>query len=98
MFIVQRSFTRPDPSIPFYTNTKEFNAHVKVTYKDTGKLQTSSKTISEDKLTQVISMLWSSEADWREWLDDPVCQEHFNRRNAYYEKLGVTNDRITAEI
>lgn len=98
MFIVQRSFTRPDTSILFYKNTPEFNAHAKATYKDTGKLHTSSKTLSEDKLTQVISMLWESEEAWQEWLDDPVCQAHFNRRNAYYEQYGVTNDRTVAQL
>lgn len=98
MFLVQRVFTRQNAGVPFYKPTDAFMAHYKTTYMDSGKILSSTVTISEDKLKQVITTMWKDEPTWNEYLADSVCQAHFNARNAYHDGNGIANDRSTSIV
>jgi hypothetical protein len=98
MFLVQRVFTRPSVDIAFYQLTTAFRDHYKTTYKDAGKVLSNTVTLSEDRLKQVISTMWSDEATWNAYREDPVCVEHFTARNAYNATNNITDDRVTSAL
>jgi len=98
MFLVQRVFTRPSADIAFYQPTTEFRTHFKTAYKDSGKILSNTVTLSEDRLKQVISTMWTDEATWNAYREDPVCVEHFTARNAYNEANSITDDRVTSAL
>lgn len=98
MFLVQRVFTRQDAGVPFYKPADAFMAHYKTAYMDSGKILSSTVTLSEDKLKQVITTMWKDEATWNEYLADQICKDHFAARNAYNDSNGIAGDRTTSEV
>lgn len=98
MFLVQRVFTRQDTGVPFYRPTDEFMAHYRTAYMDSGKILSSTTTLSEDRTRQVITTMWINESTWNEYLADAVCQAHFNARNAYHDEHSIANDRSTSVV
>jgi len=98
MFLVQRVFTRQNTSVPFYRPADAFMTHYNAAYMDSGKILSSTVTVSEDKTKQVITTMWKDEPTWNEYLADPVCQAHFNARNAYNDGNGIANDRSTSIV
>jgi ABC-type tungstate transport system permease subunit len=98
MFLVQRVFTRPSADIAFYQLTIEFRDHFKAAYKDSGKTLSNTVTFSEDRLKQVISTMWTDEATWNAYREDPVCVEHFTARNAYNVANSIADERVTSAL
>lgn len=98
MFLVQRVFTRPSADIAFYQLTTEFRDHFKTTYKDSGKILSNTVTLSEDRLKQVISTMWTDEATWNAYREDAICMEHFAARNAYNDQFSITGERATSAL
>lgn len=98
MFLVQRVFTRPNADIAFYQPTAEFRNHYKSAYKDTGKILSTTVTISQDQLKQVISTMWTDEETWNAYREDPICMEHFAARNAYNESISIVGDRSVSSL
>lgn len=98
MFLVQRVFTRPSIDIAFYQVTTSFRDHFKSNYKDTGKVLSNTVTLSEDRLKQVISTMWTDEATWNAYREDAVCVEHFTARDAYNNQFSITDDRVTSAL
>jgi hypothetical protein len=75
--------TRPDTSAPFWSYSQAVKDHVKAAYEDTGKYLTGMQTVSEDKLTKVRTVIWSSAEAQDEFLMDPMIRESFLTRKAY---------------
>ncbi len=98
MFLVQRVFTRQNIGVPFYKPTDAFNAHYKTAYMDSGKILSSTITVSEDRLKQVITTMWKDEPTWNAYREDAVCVEHFNARNAYNDSNNIANERSTSIV
>ena len=98
MFLVQRVFTRPSADVAFYQPTTEFRTHYKAAYKETGKILSTTVTISQDQLKQVISTMWTDEATWNAYREDPICMDHFAARNAYNESISIVGDRSVSSL
>lgn len=98
MFLVQRVFTRPSADIAFYQLTTEFRDHFKTAYKDSGKILSSTVTLSEDRLKQVISTMWTDEATWNAYREDAICVAHFEARNAYNVTNSIADERVTSAL
>lgn len=77
MFILTKIQVRPDTSIPFFhevgEKSQDFKDYVTATYKDTGKLISSERTLSEDGTSCTTVVTWVSHDAFLEFITDSRC-------------------------
>jgi hypothetical protein len=94
-YLIQRTQTRPNTNVKFFQGMYPEDI---VTSKQTiakflgeGKLLSESSSFSADKLTYSYSALWSSLADYEEFLSDPTLKAIWEKRNNYNNANGITS-------
>lgn len=97
MFLVQRIFTRPAANVPFYATSDAYKAAFQG-YKDSGKVQSFTATVSQDKLKLVVNTMWKDEASWNEYTADPVVVAMIAERNAYNTSKSITDEKVTTQL
>ncbi len=90
MITITRIQTRPNIDTLFFFETnlvsKEYAEHLKIKYKDTGKLIGGNRVMSDDKLTLTTDTVWESQEAFAEFYSDPVCIDQFLKISADYEQ------------
>lgn len=99
MITITRIQTRPDLDTPFFFETKlvsrEYGQYLKTKYKDTGKLISFNRVISEDNLTVTSDTVWESQEAFAEFYSDPLCIEQFLKISADYEQThGIKTETL----
>ena len=103
MFKIIRKQTRPNTSVEFWQGandpsmTDEFRNYFYEKYVLTGKFISSSPVFSENKLELTNTLIWSSQADFQECKNDPVCQEGLYAKASLKESAGVISVDVSAE-
>lgn len=103
MIIVTRSFTRTDLSAPWHLEQpfkdsiypQEFLDYANTTYQS--KKLHHLYTVSEDKLTLTLQSFWESQEAYQEYLNDPMCIETIEKRDAHNATYNITNEVVTIE-
>ena len=98
MFIVQRTFTRPNVNVEFYANNADFTKHWNENYKGT-KVASTTVTLSDDKLTKTYVWVYANEAAFNAAGADPVITANWAARDEYNTANGISDSgRKTAAI
>lgn len=96
MITVIKTQTRPTADIPFFFETpmakSEYSDYLKINYKDTGKLVSSAREMSEDKLTITMTSVWKDQEAFAEFFGDPYCVDTFLKISSEYDQThGITS-------
>jgi len=87
---IKRIQRRPNINIPFFFETnlvnQEYTHYVTKNYKETGKIISLNKLMSEDKLSVTTEVVWKSNEAFSEYVSDPICIEKFLKISADYEQ------------
>lgn len=98
MYIVTKTQRRSDVNVPFYfelyPTSDEFTAHIKK-YHPTSLVKFT-REISEDKLTLVIYMVWSSRKALLKYITDPFIYKTLSEPAAEYDFNNKISSVITA--
>lgn len=97
MFKIVKKQTRPNTNIPFFfemnPNGKIVGEHMKEKYHDTGKLVSSNRQFSEDRLTVVMTIWYRSYDDFKDFISDSFCEKYIFVPNTLYDiDNGITSD------
>lgn len=96
MIKVTRTYTRPNTNVAFHT--KVINAsHLVENYDKTKKRLYIKNELSEDRLSLLHIALWDSHESYEEHRRDPKCIEYFNARDAYNQRVGITQTETLVE-
>ena len=101
MFQTIRKQIRPNTSVEFYSPekspniTKSILKHQFQNYILTGKQIDVVKEISEDGLTQTITILWESKQAQQEFVNDPVMQTMINDSESYRLANNITLEIVS---
>lgn len=105
MIKITRTYHRPEYGLPWHLDqpyvqeiyTKEFTDHVARTYSNS--MISRSNTLSEDKDTLTFESTWVSMEAYQQFLNDPICQAAFARRNDHTTLFGiVSKDPVIVEV
>jgi len=88
-----RTATRPSLQVSFYSQSPEVTEHIKVTYKDTLKLNVVIE-MSPDNLVETRTYQWSSMDDWLIFMADPVIQNYLMERDSYNASFGIVSAKV----
>lgn len=88
-----RTATRPSTQVSFYNQSPEITEHIKVTYKDSGKLNVVIN-MSPDNLVETRTYQWSSMDDWLIFMADPVIQNYLMERDSYNSSFGIVSSKV----
>lgn len=89
MFKIKKTQIRSNASIPFFHETftvsEEYRQHLQATYKN--KLLSSNKHLSEDTLSLIHILEWSSRDDFLEYISDEYCVVNMIEPNQRYNEI-----------
>lgn len=94
--------TRPTISVPFKADFpdlpgSQYSQYIKDTYIKTGKMLSSSESISEDLLTLTVNVVWKNDEERVAYRNDPIVEKCFNFMIDYRKKNGMTMDWFIKE-
>lgn len=89
--------TRPSVSVPFFNWPKETVQYVKDKYDTTNKRLSIEMSMSEDKLTQTVVVLWVKGA-FEEWSEDPGIKDVRIAQRAYNQENGIKGTSTHEDI
>lgn len=97
MFKIIKKQTRPSTDIPFFfeanPNAAIVGKHMKEKYHDTGKLLSSTREFSEDRLKVVMTIYYRSYDDFKDFISDNFCEKYIFVPNTLYDiEHGITSD------
>ena len=101
MYKTIRQQIRPNTDVEFYSPenssniTQDMKRYLFFTYVSTGKQLDVEKTISEDGLTQTITILWDSEESNNEYMIDPITEIIKADSDAYRKEKGIRLEIIS---
>jgi hypothetical protein len=105
MYQTVRKQIRPNTSVEFYSPdqspniTRDILRYQFNTYIQTGKQLDVVKNISEDGLTQTITILWDSQASQEAYINDPTIKTIFEDGETYRTANGIDMQVIsTGEV
>jgi len=105
MYQTVRKQIRPNTSVEFYSPdqspniTRDILRYQFKTYIQTGKQLDVVKNISEDGLTQTITILWDSQASQEAYINDPTIRTIFEDGETYRVANGINMQVIsTGEV
>ena len=102
MFQTVRQQIRPNTSVEFYSPdqspniTREILRYQFINYIKNGKQIDVTKSISEDGLTQTITVLWDSQASQEEYTNDLTIKAIFEDGEAYRVANGIELIRVSS--
>jgi len=96
MITITRTYNRSTLYTPWHVApshepeiyTTEFKDHVAATYSSSIISQTN--TISLDELTLTFTGIWTTLEAYQAYVNDPICQAAWERRNQHNEIYGIT--------
>ncbi len=94
--------TRPTISVPFKADFPDlpgsrYSQYVQETYVKTGKMLSSSESISEDLLTLTVNVVWKDDAERVAYRNDPIVAKCFEFMIDYRKKNGMTMEWFIKE-
>jgi hypothetical protein len=100
--VTKAVITRPGIQYPFKADWPEmpeggYKQYIKQTYVDTGKILSTSDSISEDSLTLTSTNVWVNEAERTAFMNDPVVKRHFEFLTNYRKSAGISHTWINKE-
>lgn len=90
------TYTVPDPSIRLMLPPDEVCEYIVENWSHIRLL--SEREISDDGLTFISRMVWSSQADHEAFKEDEFLQSFWDQRKAYNTANGITSVLVTREI
>lgn len=101
MITVKRTYTRADRSVPWHIDqpyetsiyTQEFKDHVQATYAN--KMIHAMNSVGGDGLVLNFVSFWETLEDYQVYLNDPICQGAFARRdehNTFYNIISSPSE------
>jgi hypothetical protein len=99
MFLVTRTFTRPNTSIAWHNNSGRTDfQQAWLGYVSSAKITNHTSSVSHDGLTLTIETTWADEAAWQDYLANPATVGMVTARNAYNSAHGITDTRTTKTV
>lgn len=97
---VTNTFTRPNDSVNFHiTNiTDSYIQYVLQNYKNTNKIINVSSDLSGDNLILTAVWLWSNQAEFDAFQQDPVAVQQRAERDAWNTANGITMTQTAVEV
>lgn len=91
---------RPNTNVEFWSFDAAARAHLKTTFKDTGKILSRTSTTSENGLVKTVVRTFVDRAAFDEFKNDPVRIAAVASRDAYNTANGITSSSsiITVEL
>jgi hypothetical protein len=94
--------TRPSLSADFRSDfpdmpNGQYRRYVKETYQDTGKMLSTSESLTEDLLTLTFNTIWKNDAERVAYINDPIVKKYFEFIVAYRKNNNMIMDWINRE-
>jgi hypothetical protein len=92
MYKVTISSIRPDTRIEFFRYDDDMYDYIDETYLQTNKLVGKKVSITKDRTTEVIELMFENKQTWIEYMKDPIIvyQEPIKVRYNGYNKIAVS--------
>lgn len=87
--ITKITLTRPSEAVAFSAQNARWTRYLQTTYIETGKILSREVTISEDKLTRYITIVWPDDETRQSYLNDPVTIFALKEEKGYRQATGV---------
>jgi len=94
--------TRPTISVPFKADFPDlpgprYSQYIQETYVRTGKMLSTSESISEDLLTLTVNVVWKDDTERVAYRNDPIVAKCFEFMIDYRKSNGMTMDWFIKE-
>jgi hypothetical protein len=94
--------TRPTISVPFKADFPDlpgrtYSQYIQETYVRTGKMLSTSESISEDLLTLTVNVVWKDDTERVAYRNDPIVEKCFEFMIDYRKNNGMTMDWFIKE-
>jgi hypothetical protein len=89
-YVVTSVRVRPNTGVAWYSTSDGFKSYVTTNFTDRGTRTSTSKSVSDDGLTQTIVTSYPNEAAWNTFKTDLEVVNAFNTRKTYYTDNNIT--------
>ena len=90
-YVVTSVRVRPNTGVAWYSTSDGFKSYVTTNFTDRGTRTSTSKSVSDDGLTQTIVTSYPNEAAYNDFKGDSAVGNAFNTRKTYYTDNNITN-------